>query len=92
MKSGAEQNIFMIYVYLLVSIKDNKKVYIGKTSNLERRLAEHNRGESSYSKTFAPWVIETYVGFSDEKMANAFEVYLKSGSGHAFMKKRLLPK
>jgi putative endonuclease len=31
----------------------------------------------------------TYVAFSDEQQAGMFERYLKSGSGHAFAKKRL---
>ena len=82
----------MTYVYLLISTKNPAKVYIGRTSNLEKRLAEHNRGESSYSKTYGPWKLETYAAFSDEKLAEAFEKYLKAGSGFAFMKKRLLPK
>ena len=75
----------MTFVYLLISINNPSKIYIGQTNDLERRLAEHNRGESSYSKTFAPWKIETYVAFSDKKLAETFEKYLKSGSGHAFM-------
>lgn len=82
----------MIYVYLLISERNPNKVYIGRTSDLEKRLAEHNRGEASYSKTYAPWRLETYVAFSNEKLAETFEKYLKAGSGHAFMKKRLLPK
>jgi predicted GIY-YIG superfamily endonuclease len=82
----------MTYVYLLISINNPQKVYIGKTHNLEERLAEHKRSESSYSKTYAPWRLETYIAFSDEKLAHAFEKYLKAGSAHAFMKKRFLPK
>jgi hypothetical protein len=31
----------------------------------------------------------TYIAFSDEQKARMFELYLKSGSGHAFAKKRL---
>jgi len=82
----------MFFVYILTSIQDPTKFYIGKTSNLEKRLSEHNRGKSAYTKTFAPWKIETYVAFSNEKSAEAFEKYLKSGSGFAFLKKHLLPK
>ena len=33
--------------------------------------------------------MKTYVAFSDETQAFAFEKYLKSGSGRAFAKKRL---
>ena len=80
------------YVYILTSIQDPTKIYIGKTSNLDKRLSEHNRSESQYTKTYAPWKIEAYVAFSDGKSAEAFEKYLKAGSGHAFLKKHLLPK
>ena len=81
----------MHYVYILVSLKDLTRYYIGRTENLEARLQQHNRGESGYSKRYAPWRLETYTAFSDLRLADDFERYLKSGSGHAFLKKRLLP-
>jgi putative endonuclease len=63
--------------------------YIGVTSSLEQRLAEHNAGKSPHTSKFAPWELVTYVAFSDRQKAEIFERYLKSGSGHAFAKKRL---
>jgi hypothetical protein len=33
--------------------------------------------------------LKTYIAFSDEKQAIAFEKYLKTASGRAFAKKRL---
>jgi hypothetical protein len=36
-----------------------------------------------------PWRLVTYIAFSDEKKAVAFEKYLKSHSGRAFANKRL---
>ena len=36
---------------------------------------------------YGPWRLRTYIAFSDEKSALAFERYLKSGSGRAFAKK-----
>ncbi len=82
----------MHYVYILVSLKDPTRHDIGRTENLEARLQQHNRGESGYSKRYAPWRLEAYIAFSDPRLADDFEQYLKSGSGHAFLKKRLLPK
>ncbi|MCG2726980.1 MAG: GIY-YIG nuclease family protein [Elusimicrobia bacterium] len=82
----------MFFVYILTSQKNPQKIYIGKTNNLSKRLSEHNRGESQYTKTFAPWKLETYIAFSNENSALNFEKYLKAGSGFAFLKKRLLPK
>jgi len=80
------------YVYLLVSQRDASRRYIGLTSDLRTRLAEHNAGKSSHTAKYAPWQVATYVAFSDRAQALDFETYLKSGSGHAFARKRLWPK
>ena len=50
---------------------------------------EHNAGKSSHTSKYVPWKLVTYIAFSDDQKAEAFERYLKSGSGHAFAKKRL---
>ncbi len=79
----------MRYVYLLQSESFVGQRYIGITSDLNRRLAEHNARESPHTSKCAPWKLVTYIAFSDERKAEIFERYLKSGSGHAFAKKRL---
>jgi putative endonuclease len=42
-----------------------------------------------HTSKYGPWRIKTYIAFSDEAQAVAFEKYLKSASGRAFAKKRL---
>ncbi len=79
----------MRYVYLLQSELFDEQRYVGVTSDLKQRLAEHNAGKSSHTSKYAPWKIVTYIAFSDEQKAETFERYLKSGSGHAFARKRL---
>ncbi|MBM2711295.1 GIY-YIG nuclease family protein [Mesorhizobium caraganae] len=79
----------MWYVYLLESETTEGERYIGITSDLKRRLAEHNAGKSSHTCKFLPWRIVTYMAFSNQAKAASFERYLKSGSGHAFAGKRL---
>ena len=64
--------------------------YTGCTSNLEKRLIRHRRGEVKYTSTRLPLVVETYVVFTNKYKAYYFEKYLKSGSGRAFANKRLL--
>ena len=64
--------------------------YVGCTSNLERRLVRHNRGEVHYTKSRLPLDVITTIVFKDKYKAFAFEKYLKSGSGRAFMYKRLV--
>ncbi len=81
----------MFYTYILKSIKNSGATYIGHTKNLKSRLAKHNNPKNTgYSKRYAPWTLETYLAFSEEKEAKRFEMYLKSSSGKAFMKKRLI--
>ena len=53
--------------------------------SLHNLLAAGYAGDSK----FTPWRLVTYVAFSDQAKATAFERYLKSGSGHAFARKRL---
>ena len=79
----------MIYVYILRSLRESGRFYVGITSDLRLRLRKHNMGEVSHTSKFAPWAIKTYVAFSDKTKALAFEKYLKSSSGRAFTKKRL---
>ncbi|UPT84814.1 GIY-YIG nuclease family protein [Bradyrhizobium barranii subsp. apii] len=78
----------MHYVYLLESDAFGGQRYIGLTANLKKRLADHNAGKSPHTSKYMPWRLVTYVAFSDIEKARAFERYLKSGSGHAFAKKR----
>ena len=79
----------MHYVYLLQSVSTPSARYVGVTSDLKARLAEHNAARSGHTAAHAPWRVVTYVAFSARKQADAFEAYLKSGSGHAFARKRL---
>ena len=78
----------MHYVYLLQSESAIGQRYVGVTADLRQRLAEHNAGKSAHTSKYVPWKLVTYVAFSDERKAEAFERYLKSGSGHAFARKR----
>ena len=80
----------MHYVYILISECYPKRYYIGLTKDVERRLLEHNKGDSVYTNKYAPWKLRTYIAFENIKRAEEFERYLKSGSGFSFLKERLL--
>jgi len=79
----------MTYVYILRSLRQPERYYVGVTADLRSRLRRHNAGEVTHTSKYAPWAIKRYVAFSDEQQAVAFEKYLKSPSGRAFAKKRL---
>jgi len=77
----------MIWVYLLRSISDPKRTYIGHTSGLNARLNVHNAGGSPHTAKYRPWEAVVLIGFKHERKAIAFERYLKDGSGHAFARR-----
>jgi len=79
----------MYYIYILKSSK-SKILYYGYTVNLKKRLLEHNSGTSIFTKGHLPWKLVWYCAFENIKKAKDFELYLKSGSGKAFVYKRLV--
>ncbi len=79
----------MYYVYCLEDVSTQKHRYVGLTTDLKHRLSDHNAGRSAHTSKYRPWRLMTYIAFSDQVKAESFELYLKSGSGHAFAGKRL---
>jgi predicted GIY-YIG superfamily endonuclease len=81
----------MWYVYILESLADPKKHYVGCTNDVPDRVIRHNAGKSEsqsrHTSIHGPWKLVVEIGFEDRAKAFAFEKYLKSGSGRAFAKK-----
>ena len=63
---------------------------MGRTKNLKDRLHRHSKGYVKYTSGRRPVKLITYVSFSNEWKSVLFEKYLKTGSGRAFMNKRLI--
>ena len=81
----------MYYTYILRSTKQKGAIYIGSTEDLKKRMAEHNSGAgASHTKKYLPWELETYIAFSKQEQAENLERHLKSSSGKAFLRKRLI--
>ena len=74
-------------VYLLRGLTDPRQRYIGLTDNLKQRVAEHNSGKSCHTSKYRPWKVAVAIYFDDHAKAEAFERYLKQGSGHAFARR-----
>lgn len=75
-------------VYVLEDAESKKK-YIGYTTNLKRRLFEHNQHKNMSTSRGSKWNLiycEVYVNKMD---ALGREKFLKSGSGWRFLKKQL---
>ncbi|MBI5071803.1 GIY-YIG nuclease family protein [Candidatus Falkowbacteria bacterium] len=66
----------MHYCYILRS-KINGKLYIGFTSDLRRRLEEHNKKQSKSTKSGAPFELVYYEAYKSSKDARDRERKLK---------------
>jgi predicted GIY-YIG superfamily endonuclease len=77
----------MFYAYILPSIPQPSQLYRGHTTDLKNRLAEHNAGKCPHTSKYAPWRIKFYAALETLELAQQFEQYLKSGSGHALSKR-----
>ena len=79
----------MHYVYVMQS-KRTKDLYFGFTSDLEQRLAAHNRGENQSTKFGIPWQIVFCEGYRSEKDARVREKKLKHyGNARTHVKNRI---
>ena len=79
----------MYYVYFLKSSSSDFR-YVGYTSNLKKRIAEHNNGNNKSTKHYTPLDLDTFVAVKTEVLAKELEKYFKTGSGIAFARKRIL--
>lgn len=77
----------MFYTYILKNSRTDR-YYIGYTPDLKNRLKKHKSGQVLSTKSNLNYELEWYCAFKTRSQALAFEKYLKSGSGVAFMKKR----
>ena len=78
----------MYFVYLLKS-KKSKKLYLGYTNNLRKRLAEHNQGLSPATKPYCPWRLVYYEACLTLSDAERREQYLKTTQGRRLLYRRL---
>jgi len=77
----------MFYTYVIQGVDFPEQLYRGHALDLKVRLAEHNQGKCPHTSKYKPWRIKFYAAFETLELAQAFERYLKSGSGHAFAKR-----
>lgn len=79
----------MYWVYLLENVND-RSWYTGYTTDLKRRLMEHNEGRGGgTTRAKKSWKLIYCEGYVKEEDAQGREIFLKSGSGRRFLKKQL---
>jgi putative endonuclease len=78
-------------VYILRSIANPLRHYVGITNDVHGRLEWHNHGPCGHTTNHRPWTLVVSIEFPTERDAVRFEKYLKSGSGRAFTKRHFGP-
>ncbi len=78
----------MYYIYILQSNKDNH-FYTGYTSDLRKRIDDHNRGKVSSTKFRRPLQLVYFEGCLSQKDALHREKYLKTSWGKRYIKNRI---
>jgi putative endonuclease len=62
----------MKYVYILQSISEPERYYVGITDDLKKRVHSHNAGQVAHTSKYKPWRVNTYIAFSNESRAFEF--------------------
>lgn len=70
----------MYFVYILESQKDGLN-YVGYSSDVQRRLQEHNQGKVGITKNRRPFKLIYFEGYLNQQDATAREKFYKTGWG-----------
>jgi putative endonuclease len=81
----------MAWTYILMSNKV-PKTYVGSTTNIEKRILEHNAGKSLFTKRYIPWKLIHSEKFDTLTEARLREKYLKTAAGRKFIKQLFIPR
>lgn len=77
----------MYYVYILKSEKDDS-LYIGKTNDVKRRIAEHNYGHTSSTKSKGPFKLLEFIECATQAEAIRMEKECKKGYKREELRKK----
>jgi putative endonuclease len=76
------------FVYAIQS-KVDKRLYIGLSKDVEKRVKSHNNGETFSTKGYRPWALVYKEEIGERKQAREREKYLKSGAGKEYIKNKI---
>ena len=77
----------MYYVYVLVNEKGKK--YIGFTTDLKRRVREHNTKGNRYTSKYTKWKLVYYEAYLSKSDALKREKRLKDGRARHLLMERI---
>jgi putative endonuclease len=77
------------FVYILWSDKISR-YYIGSTSNINSRLADHNSGKAVYTRKGKPWILVYSEVFSSKVEAQKAERKIKAMKSSKFIENLII--
>jgi putative endonuclease len=78
----------MFYTYVIKSI-EHEYYYKGHCQDIEKRLAEHNKGLTKSIKPYIPFKLVYFEEFAELGDAIKREQYFKSAAGRRFLKNKI---
>ncbi|OGD62318.1 excinuclease ABC subunit C [Candidatus Berkelbacteria bacterium RIFOXYA2_FULL_43_10] len=79
----------MFYTVYLLQSKIDGSFYIGYTSDIKRRLKEHNSGLNFSTINKNPWKLIFFEAYINIKDAKRREKYLKTSQGSRLIKRMI---
>lgn len=71
----------------LIASTTRKYIYVGMTSDVDRRVKEHQSGKNKTTKPYQPFSLIHVESFPTRQEAREREKYFKSGIGKEWIKK-----
>jgi len=65
------------FVYILLSLREPPRTYVGWTLDLERRVAQHNEGSGARTTRGGKWILVYAERYRTRNAAMRREVFLK---------------
>ena len=78
----------MFFVYVLQNSEG--RLYVGFTTDLDRRLCQHQQGEAGWTSGRGPWELVFCETFTDKAEAMRRERSLKSGKENQELRKHFI--
>lgn len=80
----------MTYYVYVIQAEQTGRLYVGMSSNVVKRIREHNLGRVFSTKGYLPWkLVHMEECGTNRADARKREKYLKSGVGKEFLKENI---
>ncbi|PJE74217.1 MAG: excinuclease ABC subunit C [Candidatus Taylorbacteria bacterium CG10_big_fil_rev_8_21_14_0_10_41_48] len=78
-----------MYYFYVLRFRKNRKLYYGFTSNLKRRIQEHQAKKSDFTSRNGLFDLIFYEAYLNDLDAREAERYFKTGHGRKILREKL---